>query len=83
MLQAIWLVQAGLHQGKLLTVDGRTNHVKVSKNGHYMFEVPFAPKDDLASLFYDKISRVGSSWDENSGAIIQIIDEYENCILCI
>ena len=64
-------------------MDGRTNHVKVSKNGHYMFEVPFAPKDDLASLFYDKISRVGSSWDENSGAIIQIIDEYENCILCI
>lgn len=45
-----------------------------------MFDVPFAPKDDLASLFCDKISRVGSSWDENSGAIIQIIDEYENRI---
>lgn len=80
VLQAIWLAQAGLHQGRLLTVDGRTNHVKVSNNGYYMFDVPFAPKDDLASLFYDKISRVGSSWDENSGAIIQIIDEYDNCI---
>ena len=45
-----------------------------------MFDVPFAPKDDLASLFYDKISRASSSWDANSGAIIQIINEYENCI---
>ena len=80
VLQAIWLAQAGLYQGKMLTVDGRTNHVKVSKNGYYMFDVPFAPKDDLSTLFYNKISRVGSSWDENSGAIIQIIDEYENCI---
>ena len=80
VLQAIWLAQSGLHQGKLLTVDGKTNHVKISKNGYYMFDVPFAPKDDLASLFYDKISRKSSSWDENSGAIIQIIDEYENCI---
>lgn len=36
VLQAIWLAQAGLHQGKLLTVDGRTNHVKVSNNGYYV-----------------------------------------------
>lgn len=80
VLQAIWFAQASLHQGRLLTLDGRTNRVKVSNNGYYMFDVPFAPKDDLASLFYNKISRVGSSWDENSGAIIQVADEYENHI---
>lgn len=80
VLQAIWLAQAGLHQGRLLSVDGRTSRVKVSKNGYYMFDVPFAPKDDLASLFHNRISREGSSWDDNSGAIIQIVDQYENCM---
>lgn len=80
VLQALWLAQASLHRGRLLTVDGRTGRMKVSNNGYYMFDVPFAPKDDLASLFYNRISREGSSWDENSGAILQLVDEYENYI---
>lgn len=80
VLQAIWLALFGLHQGKLLTFDAKTMRVKGSNTGYYMFEVPFAPKEDLTSLFYNKVSREGSSWDENSGAILQIVDEYDNCI---
>lgn len=79
VLQAIWLALHSLHQGKLLTVDGNGIGVKVSKTGYYMFDVPFAPEDDLSSLFYNKISREGPSYDESSGAIIQVTDDRGNC----
>lgn len=80
VLQAIWLAQTALHQGRLLNVNQKTQLTKASDNGYYMFNVPFAPEDNLASLFYNKISRKGHTWDENSGAVIQIIDKYGNCI---
>lgn len=80
VLQAIWLALHGLHQGKLLTVDRRTLQTKVSSTGYYMFGVPFAAPDDLNALFYHKISRGSATYDENSGAVVEVTDEQQNHI---
>lgn len=78
VLQAIWLALSSLHQGKLLTIDKKTLQIKVSSTGYYMFDFPFVPKDDLNSLFYNKISREGSTYDETSGTILEVTDERGN-----
>ena len=80
VLQAIWLALSSLNHGNLLSVDRRSHCTKVSDSGYYMFDVPFAPKEELSSLFYNKISRKGSTYDESSGAILEITDDYHNCI---
>lgn len=79
VLQAVWLALCSLHQGKLLTVDRKNLQIKVSSTGYYMFDFPFVPKGDLSSLFYNKISREGSTYDETSGTIIQVVDVRQNC----
>lgn len=78
VLQAIWLALSSLHQGKLLTIDRKTLQIKVSSTGYYMFDFPFVPQDDLNSLFYNKISREGSTYDETSGTILEVQDERGN-----
>lgn len=79
VLQAIWLGLASLYQGNLLIVDKKSQKTKVSSSGYYMYNVPFAPQGETASLFYKKISRKGMTYDEESGAIIEIIDDKDNC----
>lgn len=78
VLQAIWLALSSLHQGKLLTIDRKTLQIKVSSTGYYMFDFPFVPQGDLNSLFYNKISREGSTYDETSGTILEVQDEHGN-----
>lgn len=78
VLQAIWLALSSLHQGKLLTIDRKTLQIKVSSTGYYMFDFPFVPQGDLNSLFYNKISREGSTYDETSGTILEVQDERGN-----
>jgi AAA15 family ATPase/GTPase len=80
ILQATWFALSSLYQGKLISVDARTNQVKVSKSGYFMFDVPFVPQGDLSSLFYGKISRTGPSYNEDSGAILEIVDNRNNVI---
>lgn len=78
VLQAIWLALSSLHQGKLLTIDRKNLQIKVSSTGYYMFDFPFVPQGDLNSLFYNKISREGSTYDETSGTILEVVDERGN-----
>lgn len=80
VLQAIWLALAGLHQGKLVSVDWKTGQAKVSSTGYPMYEIPFAPQGDLSGLFYNRIAREGQTYDENSGAMLQLTDEKDNCL---
>ncbi len=78
VLQAVWLALHSLRQGKLLTVDPRTLQTKVSSTGYYMFDNPFIRKDDLNGLFYNRILRGSATYDENSGAIIELSDDRQN-----
>lgn len=79
VLQAIWLALSSLYQGNLLVVDKKDSHTKVSTSGYYMYNVPFAPQGEASSLFYNKISRKGMTYDDGSGAIIEINDDNSNC----
>ncbi len=79
VLQAIWLALDSLRHGKLLTIDRKTLQIRVSSTGYYIFDFPFIPQGDLSSLFYNKISREGSTYDESSGTILEIVDERQNC----
>lgn len=78
VLQAIWLALHSLYQGKLVTVDRRTLQARISGTGYYMFDVPFVPQDDLNSLFYNKIARGSATYDENSGALVELVDGQGN-----
>lgn len=80
VLQAIWLALSSLYRGNLLSVDKKSLRTKTSDSGYYMFDVPFAPQGELSSLFYNKISRKGQTYDDGSGAIIEVIDDNENRI---
>lgn len=78
VLQAIWLALHSLHHGRLLTLDRRTLQAKVSSTGCYLNDVMFAPQEDLSGLFYNKIARGGQTYDEKSGAMLEITDERQN-----
>ena len=80
VLQAVWLALHSLHQGKLLVTDRKTLQTKVSSTGYYTFDVPFLPKEDLNGLFYKKIARGSATYDENSGAIVELTDEKHNVV---
>lgn len=62
-----------------MVVDKKDSHTKVSTSGYYMYNVPFAPQGEASSLFYNKISRKGMTYDDGSGAIIEINDDNSNC----
>ena len=66
--------------GKLLVTDRKTLQTKVSSTGYYTFDVPFLPKEDLNGLFYKKIARGSATYDENSGAIVELTDEKHNVV---
>ena len=38
------------------------------------------PKEDLNGLFYKKIARGSATYDENSGAIVELTDEKHNVV---
>ena len=78
VLQAIWLALHSLHEGRLLSVDRRTLQSKVSGTGCYLFDLPFVSREDLSGLFYNRISRNSSTYDENSGAMLELTDERGN-----
>ena len=78
VLQALWLALSGLHQGKLIGIDRKTLQTKISSTGFPMYEIPFVPQGDFSGLFYKRISREGQTYDENSGALLQITDEKQN-----
>lgn len=80
VLQAIWLALHSLHEGKLIATDRKTMQTKVSSTGYYTFDIPFLPKEDLNELFYKKIARGSATYDENSGAIVELTDEKHNAI---
>ena len=40
----------------------------------------FLPKEDLNGLFYKKIARGSATYDENSGAIVELTDEKHNVV---
>ncbi len=80
VLQAVWLALHSLYQGKLLAADRKTLQTKVSSTGYYTFDVPFLPKEDLNGLFYKKIARGSATYDENSGAIVELTDEKHNAV---
>lgn len=80
VLQAIWLALTGLHQGKLLSVDWKTGQARVSSTGYPIYEIPFAPQGDFSGMFYNRISREGQTYDENSGAMLQLADEKGNAL---
>ena len=79
VLQALWLALSGLHHGKLIGIDRKTLQTKISSTGFPMYEIPFVPQGDFSGLFYKRISREGQTYDENSGALLQITDEKQNC----
>ncbi len=79
VLQAVWLALRGLHQGRLLQPDKRTGKMKPSKTGFYMFNTPFVSQRNLSSLFYNKVARKGMAYDEESGAIVELTDDRDNC----
>ena len=60
--------------------DRKTLQTKVSSTGYYTFDVPFLPKEDLNGLFYKKIARGSATYDENSGAIVELTDEKHNVV---
>ena len=78
VLEAIWLALHSLHEGRLLSVDRRTLQSKVSGTGCYLFDLPFVSREDLSGLFYNRISRNSSTYDENSGAMLELTDERGN-----
>ena len=78
VLQAIWLALHSLHEGRLLSVERRTLQSKVSGTGCYLFDLPFVSRDDLSGLFYNRVSRSSSTYDENSGAMLEVTDERGN-----
>lgn len=78
VLQAIWLALHSLHEGRLLSVDRRSLQSKVSGTGCYLFDLPFVSRDDLSGLFYNRVSRSSSTYDENSGAMLEVTDERGN-----
>lgn len=78
VLQAVYLALHSLNEGHLLSVDRRTLQSKVSGTGCYLFDLPFVSREDLSSLFYNRISRGGSTYDENSGAMVELTDERGN-----
>ena len=78
VLQALWLALHSLHEGRLLSVDRRTLQSKVSGTGCYLFDLPFVSREDLSGLFYNRISRNSSTYDENSGAMLELTDERGN-----
>ena len=78
VLQALWLALHSLHEGRLLSVDRRSLQSKVSGTGCYLFDLPFVSRDDLSGLFYNRISRNSSTYDENSGAMLELTDERGN-----
>lgn len=80
VLQAIWLALHSMYQGKLLATDRKTLQTRVSSTGYYTFDIPFLPKEDLNGLFYKKIARGSATYDENSGAIVELTDERHNAV---
>lgn len=78
VLQAIWMALHSLHEGRLLSVDRRTLQSKVSGIGCYLFDLPFVSRNDLSGLFYNRVSRSSSTYDENSGAMLEVTDERGN-----
>lgn len=78
VLQGIWLALHSLHEGRLLSVDRRSLQSKVSGTGCYLFDLPFVSRDDLSGLFYNRVSRSSSTYDENSGAMLEVTDERGN-----
>ena len=78
VLQALWLALSGLHQGKLIGIDRKTLQTKISSTGFPMYEIPFVPQEDFSGLFYKRILREGQTYDENSGALLEIMDEKQN-----
>ena len=78
VLQALWLALHSLHEGRLLFVDRRSLQSKVSGTGCYLFDLPFVSREDLSGLFYNRISRNSSTYDENSGAMLELTDERGN-----
>ena len=78
VLQALWLALSGLHQGKLIGIDRKTLQTKISSTGFPMYEIPFVPQEDFSGLFYKRILREGQTYDENSGALLELMDEKQN-----
>ena len=66
--------------GKLLRQTVRALQTKVSSTDIIHLMSHFLPKEDLNGLFYKKLARGSATYDENSGAIVELTDEKHNVV---